>query len=286
MTDSIETFGRSVIEHGPRHERACLTRLYPGDAPGIVCHLDGLAGSRGYSKISARVPAAEAGRFVAAGYRLEASLPNFFPDGGAACFLAKYPDPPRKVETQPGVVREVLLAADAQPRAATLPPPEGFAVRRLGKDPAPKIASFFRRARAGSGDSVLTPSPAPNEGLTTVGISKGRTLVSLCAACVDCDTSSAEITALFTLPQCRGLGLSLLLLQQMDAGMLARGVRSVFAVVRACSQGINTVFARNGYSFAGTLTNHARISQRLESMNVWHKALPDDHRFAWSFLQE
>jgi len=52
--------------------------------PGIIDHLEQLACSRGYSKVYARIPAREAGRFVAAGYHLEAALPYFFQEGGSA----------------------------------------------------------------------------------------------------------------------------------------------------------------------------------------------------------
>jgi len=36
---------------------------------------------------------------------------------------------------------------------------------------------------------------------------------------------------------------------------------------------MNITFARNNYSFAGTLINNTNISGQIESMNVWYKAL-------------
>ncbi|MDD2310679.1 MAG: hypothetical protein PHH91_13970, partial [Desulfuromonadaceae bacterium] len=41
----------------------------------------------------------------------------------------------------------------------------------------------------------------------------------------------------------------------------------------AYSFGMNITFARDGYSFGGTLTNNTNISGSLESMNVWYKTL-------------
>jgi len=49
---------------------------------------------------------------------------------------------------------------------------------------------------------------------------------------------------------------------------------------------MNITFSCNGYRYGGTLTNHTSIYGTLESANVWHKALPDDPKFAWRFLYE
>jgi hypothetical protein len=52
----------------------------------------------------------------------------------------------------------------------------------------------------------------------------------------------------------------------------------MFTIARARSTGMNVTFAKNGYSFAGTLINNTNISGRIESMNVWYKRAADSLR--------
>jgi len=79
------------------------------------------------------------------------------------------------------------------------------------------------------------------------------------------------MTDFATLTACRGHGLALYLLQQMEEEMKLRGMHIFYTIARAYSHGMNITFARNGYTYAGTLTNNTNISGSLESMNVWYK---------------
>ncbi len=94
VNDILETMGNSVVQHGPCNDRVYLMKLGKADYPEIVDHLDRLAADRGYSKIFAKIPADVLQGFKDEGYRLEATIPGFFPDGADACFLGKYLDAP------------------------------------------------------------------------------------------------------------------------------------------------------------------------------------------------
>jgi beta-lysine N6-acetyltransferase len=279
MSDVIETIGGSLVQHGPGNDRVYLMKLHPDDAPGIVDRLDQLASSRGYSKIFAKVPAWGAGRFVAAGYEQEAAIPAFFPEGSAACFMGKYFTADRKVELHPELVREVLAAAGAKLSACrpTLPP-SGFAARIARPEDTSAMAAVYRQVFATYPFPIHDPGflrSAMNDGTIFFGVWEGGRITALSSAEIDRSSRSAEMTDFATLPEYRGHGLALHLLQLMEEAMHARGIRSLYTIARAYSFGMNITFARNGYSFGGTLTNNTDISGNLESMNVWHKTLPD-----------
>ena len=287
MRDTMEIIGSSLVQHGPRRDGAYLMKLHPTDALDIVDRLERLAISQSYSKVCAKVPAREAGQFVAAGFRLEAAMPNFFPGGEAACFLVKYYRPDRRPERRPLLVREVLIAAGAQHRVGTVPLPAGFAARMAREKDAVKMAALYREVLATCPFPILEPAlfrAAMNEGTLYFSIWKGRRLVALSCADIDISSSSAELTHFAILPEYCCHGLTLHLLQQMEEKLLALGIRSLSTTARAYSFGMNITFARNGYHFGGTLTNSTNIHGSLESMNVWHKSLQDDPRFAWKSL--
>jgi putative beta-lysine N-acetyltransferase len=81
------------------------------------------------------------------------------------------------------------------------------------------------------------------------------------------------MTDFATRPDCRGRGLANHLLVQAEAAAEKLGIKTAYTIARAYSAGMNITFARNGYTFSGTLTHNTQISGKLESMNVWYKAL-------------
>ena len=289
MSDAMETIGSSLVQHGPGHDRAYLMQLHPTDAPEIVEILERLACSRGYSKICAKVPAWEAGRFVAAGYHMEATIPYFYPEGGSACFMAKYFSAERKQERQPVLLRKILLAAKAQQRVAAPRLPAQFELRAAGAGDAAEMAALYREIAAAQPsplNDTASVRAALEEGAVFYGVWQGGSMVALSGARIDLATSSAELTEFAILPKHRGHGLFLHLLQQVEEKLSTLGVRSVFCIARAYSFDANITLAGNGYGFGGTLTNNISSYGGMESANVWHKALQDDPKLAWKFMFE
>jgi len=277
MSDVIETMGRSIIQHGPANDRVYLMKLHTDDVPNIVDRLDRLAASGNYSKIFAKVPAWAAGRFVIAGHELEAAIPAFYPEGSAACFLGKYFTNDRRRERQPGLVQEVLAAAGEEVstcRPASLP--ADFSVRKATESDLAGMAAVYREVFATYPFPIQEPDflrAAMNDGTVFFGVWKGERIAALSSAEIDAASQSAEMTDFATLPEFRGHGLALHLLQLMEEVVRSRGIRSLYTIARSYSYGMNITFARNGYSYGGTLTNNTDIFGTLESMNVWHKCV-------------
>lgn len=277
MTDVIETIGSSIIQHGPANDRVYLMKLHNDDAAGIVELLDRLAIASGYSKIFAKVPRWSIERFIAAGYEAEASIPAFFQDGAAACFMGKYFTTERKVEPQPQLVKDILTAARVQEPAYTLAPlHEDFALRVARKEDAVGMSEVYREVFATYPFPIHDPAflrTAMGGSTVFFGAWKGERVAALSSAEIDFTSASAEMTDFATLPEHRSHGLALHLLQQMEEVVSTRGIKSLFTIARAYSYGMNITFARNGYLFGGTLTNNTNIFGSLESMNVWYKTL-------------
>jgi putative beta-lysine N-acetyltransferase len=90
---------------------------------------------------------------------------------------------------------------------------------------------------------------------------------------IDVNAQNAEMTDFATLPSYRGKGLANSLLCRMEKDMIAKGIKTSYTIARAGSYAINTIFAKSGYKFSGTLVNNTNIAGSLESMNVWYKCL-------------
>ena len=59
----------------------------------------------------------------------------------------------------------------------------------------------------------------------------------------------------------------------MEKEVHAAGIKTAFTIARAASPGMNAVFRKHGYRYAGLLRNNTQIGGRLESMTVWYKPL-------------
>jgi putative beta-lysine N-acetyltransferase len=90
---------------------------------------------------------------------------------------------------------------------------------------------------------------------------------------MDTADSNVEMTDFATLPELRGKGYSYYLLDEMEKNMSDTGIKTAYTIARARSYGMNTVFSRHSYIYAGTLVNNTNISGGIESMNVWYKKL-------------
>lgn len=280
MADRIERIGNSVIQHGRGNDRVYLMKLHPDDARDLPERLGLLAMGKGYSKIFAKVPHGTASHFLSAGFRVEAEIPGFFPDGASAVFLGKYLDPERGRERRPTLVRQVLAAAySAVERSSGRRPalPEGCSWGIAGADDIEELAALFRKIFASYPFPIHQPSflvEAMKSDTLYFSVRGEGELVAASSAEMDRDSRSVEMTDFATLPAYRGRGIALFLLQRMEEAMTRHGFRSFFTIARAYSFGMNITFARNGYCFGGTLTNNTNIAGSLESMNLWYKTLP------------
>ena len=272
MTDQIETIGSSIIQHGPVNNRVYLMKLAREDCPDIIGQLDLLALSRQYTKIFAKVPSTELEPFLDSGFELEASIPGFYhPDD--VCFLGKYYCQNRKQEGESEQVRSVLAAAREQKQVAEQHLPDGLVCRIAEEHDTVAMAKVYRAVFASYPFPIFDPDylKAIMGSTLFFGIWAAGELIALASAEMDKTSGSVEMTDFATMDSFRGHGLALFLLQRMEKEMAAHGIHNFYTIARAYSHGMNITFARNGYTYSGTLTNNTNIFGKLESMNVWHK---------------
>jgi len=272
MTDQIEKIGDSIVQHGPANNRAYLMKLAVQDLPDITEQLEWLAAHHGYTKIFAKVPGMALKHFLDNGYELEAVIPAFYSTDDC-CFLGKYYCQDRKQELEYKQVNTVLASAQQQLQAGKQQLPEGFTCRTAKAGDALAMSSVYRSVFASYPFPIFDPEYLKSIMGTTVffGVWEENRLVALASAEMDESSGTVEMTDFATLTACRGHGLALYLLQQMEEEMKLRGMHIFYTIARAYSHGMNITFARNGYTYAGTLTNNTNISGSLESMNVWYK---------------
>jgi len=279
MPDTVEAFKNSLIQHGGENDRVYLMKLADADMPGLVPSLIRYAHLAGYGKIFAKVPAKHRDAFVHKGFRLEGEIPGFYNNTRDAVFLGYYLDAERKREKKPELVEEVLeISREKSRQEEPVPLPPELTCRVTTPEDAEAMAELYR--------AVFASYPFPihdadylrqtmAENLVYFGVWEGGTLIALSSAEMDVAAGNAEMTDFATLPECRGRGIAQHLLQEMEAEMATRNIRSLYTIARAYSHGMNITFAKNGYRYGGTLTHNTDISGSLESMNLWYKHLPE-----------
>lgn len=277
MTDRIETFGQSTIQHGKHSDRVYLMKLGRDDLPELLTHLEELANRKGYSKIFAKVPDDRLDHFRRHGYRREARVPRFYRGDRAAHFLGKYLCPKRREEPRPQRVAEVLelaRAKDTLPEAPSLT--EGYRWRPLDPSDTQAMVAVYRRVFASYPFPIHNPAYLEETMADNVryhGIFRDDRLVAIASAELDKSGGNGEMTDFATLPEERGQGLANYLLTRLEEAAAEEGIVTAYTIARAYSFGMNITFAKLGYDFGGTLTRNTQISGDLESMNVWYKPL-------------
>jgi len=277
MNDRIETFGNSSIQHGKHSNRAYLMSLSPSDLPEILPHLDSLALTQGYTKIFAKVPAQCEELFAANQYQAEADIPGFYGGEEGVFFMGKYFSAERQIEKKPDLVEKALEAAIEKPTLEEAPVLESPLVCRATEaHDAEQMAELYRKVFASYPFPIHNPEylvETMENHVYYYGLWDQEKLVALASAETDLRGQNAEMTDFATLPDYRSKGLASYLLSQLEDASAERGIQTAYTIARAYSYGMNITFAKQGYTFSGTLTHNTQISGELESMNVWHKAL-------------
>ncbi len=278
MQDVKEKLGKSEVQHGPFSNRVFLMKLNEEDFPKIVEKLEALANEQKYTKIFAMVPAYARDTFAADGYEEEARVPGFYRGEVDGFFLGKYRDETRRREIRDELVADVVEKARAKQRPRTqisLEP--GFSWRTTRAEDAPQMAVVFKEVFGSYPVPIFDPDYLRQQmagGQLYFGIWEEEKLVSLASPYIDEDDLNGELTDFATLKEYQGKGFAGFLMLKMEEEMARRGIETSYTFARAYSHGMNIAFARNGYTFAGTLTNNVNIaSGDLESMNVWYKRL-------------
>jgi len=278
MPDTIETLGRSRIQHGKDSDRVYLMKLDPADGPSIVDRMEQLAEAHDYGKIFCKVPVGSIGPFMRAGYVEEARVRRFFDGNIDAAFISRFRKPLRAElnDAERTAIEETLSLARAKQDDVSSGPATGYTIRRLREEDAAPLAALYRVVFPSYPFPIFDPDylrRTMTEHIRYYGAFGVDALASASSAETDFDGRNAEMTDFATAPEHRGHGLAVRLLRAMEEDMTTSGFALAYTIARAVSVGINVTFARCGYRFAGTLVNNTQISGRIESMNVWYKSL-------------
>lgn len=273
--DRIEYFGRSLIQHGPVSDRVYLMKLDKADLPDILDHIHALARQNGYTKIFAKIPAGSRPLFEKGGYRLEAAIPNFYDGREDGLFMARYYHPRRLLDPACERVQTVLARA----REKALEPhhheiSQGIEVRLATPADCRQMSELYRQVFSSYPFPINDPEylrQTMAENVLYAGVWQNKKLLALASAEFDEKMANAEMTDFATHASGRGRGLAGVLLQKLEVLMAEAHIKTCYTIARATSFAMNITFARNHYTFAGTLINNTQISGALESMNVWYK---------------
>ena len=252
-------------------------KLASDDVPDMIYDLEKLAFSENYSKIIAKVPAFAKDIFMENEYIVEAHIPDFFNASEDVFFMSKYryelSNQDEKYDEIDKIVNIALSKAQSQLNNDFS---SEFYCKICEKSDAEKIVYVYK--------NVFKTYPFPihdinyiektmNENIVYFAIWKDDEIVSLSSSEMDIKSQNAEMTDFATLPEYRGRGFASYLLQCMENEMQRRNVRVTYTIARAISYGINILFSKSGYSYAGTLPNNTNISGNIENMNVWYKCM-------------
>lgn len=273
--DTIETIHEALVQHGPHNDRIYLMRLNDADPCRLITTLEDLARQKSYGKIFARIPAPAWQAFQSAGYSKEAAVPGLFNGRVDGFFVAKYLS----------VARRIVPVSEKRPEGKKAPGGvpsncrqgtgrNGPEIRACQPADAVEIARLYRQVFKTYPFPIDRPAYLKRmmkEGVRYFGIRIEGRLTAAAAAEIHRRDQNAEMTDFATLPCRRGKGLAGCLLRHMDEYVRTIGINTAFTIARAASPGMNAVFRKNGYRFAGLLRNNTQISGKIESMTVWYK---------------
>lgn len=275
MYDQIETIGNSVIQHGPLNDRIYLMKLDADDLPQLLDKLESLAAERGYSKIFAKIPADHRSLFERNGYRSEALVPGFYNGLRDAVFLGRFLSPQRAVDQNLRRTSEILeLAAGSWGKGRspdTAAPPK--IVQASGVDVV-EMSQIYREVFPTYPFPIHDPAYLLETMKSHVRyflVWDRSRIVAISSAEMDVKAGNAEMTDFATRPDFRGAGLGSYLLERMELEMEVVGIKTLYTIARSLSPGMNIVFSKMGYQYAGTLVNNTNISGQIENMNIWYK---------------
>ncbi|SFH36023.1 putative beta-lysine N-acetyltransferase [Desulfotomaculum arcticum] len=211
--------------------------------------------------------------FEKGGFRPEGLIEGYF-NGRAAYFLTAYTDPRRAKSDKYDQYLDNVHKIVQSPLKNPGPLKPGYRVEVPTTKDVNEMAMVFKKVFATYPSPVDQPDYlAAVLGKSTLfrAVKYNGAIVSIAAAEVDRDNSSAELTNCATLPEMRGMGLMSKLLQELEKDCLANQIDCLYSLARASMYGMNLVFHRLGFVYRGTLINNCHIGGNYEDMNIWVK---------------
>lgn len=273
-TDAIEEFYGSTIQHGRYNDRIYLMKMTDESDENFPGKLIQKAERENYSKIFAKIPESRVSNFLEFGYKEEARIPKFYSGQEAAAFLGYYLSTKRSVEENAEQLDSVLRLAEEKASSSKKPLADIFKLRSCSAEDVAIMAEIYKEVFP----SYPFPIHSPEYLLKTMrshvdyfGIEAHGKLVALSSAEMDKSAANVEMTDFATLPDWRGHGFGVHLLEAMEEAMQLKNMKTTYTIARAVSPGMNITFAKLGYRYGGRLKNNTNISGQIESMNIWYK---------------
>ena len=272
MADKIETIDGSVIQHGFHNDRIYVMHLHGNTSGTLIPKLDRMAKAHGYGKIFAKIPVDYWKTFKLAGYTKEAVIPSFFRGTTDGLFIAKF----FSVDRQRVGNRNRFGPVERISKGT----------RRDGRTPLPVIpctpsesvalGKIYRQVFESYPFPIHQPeflNRSMEKNTSYFCIQAKNKIVAAAAAEIDSASNTCEMTDFATLPEHRRNGFAGMLLDRLEVKAQNHGLRTAYTISRADSYGMNRVFKKMGYRYAGQLVKNTQIGGRIRSMNVWYKRI-------------
>lgn len=207
---------------------------------------------------------------------IEAKVENFF-NGAPGYFLSKFLVYERKMSIQIPEEEEVLIKArEYINENFNYDVKHQYLIRNANKEDAKELAELY--------DSIFQTYPSPMNDSDYIKFAMNnnvffkvavydRKIVSSASADTDPQHLNAEITDCATKNSHRGNGLMGRLIYELEKDLQIKNYKVLYSTARSISTGMNIVFAKHNYEYAGRLINHCHICGQLEDMNIWMKTL-------------
>ena len=275
-TDKIIKIGKSEIHMGPQSKRVFLLRYFKQDHHRLLLDLEKLARNAGYDKVIAKIPGYACDDFQAAGFRQEARILDYYPDGESCYFVSRFLSDARQHNPGDSRHRGIIQTASARPKRPLSELPQQYRLSILRPDDCEQMAEVYKQVFKSYPFPIFDPAyleETMQSHVVYFGVFKSDMLVALSSAETDCEYKNAEMTDFAILPDHRGLHLARRLLAAMEKEMAGRDIRTLYTIARAESLPMNCTFGSEGYTYGGTLVNNTQISGQIESMNIWAKRI-------------
>lgn len=278
--DTVETIHGSVIQHGKYNDRIYVMHLNSAGEDALLLELEALVRRQKYRKILAKIPVTSWETFQAGGFIKEAKIEALFSGRTDCCFVAKFFTEQCQSEENNTVLRRVMSQTIPQ-RADEAGEDEELHVERCSPIDAGELALFYRKTFASYPFPIFEAAyleKMMREHVVYYCIRNSDEIIAAAAAESSREYNYAEVTDFATAPDWRKQGLATSLLSRMERELESGGIVTAFTIARAASYGMNMVFKKGGYHYAGLLKNNTQISGRVESMTVWYRQLQGDQQ--------
>ncbi|MDO1512239.1 putative beta-lysine N-acetyltransferase [Maribacter confluentis] len=278
MFEKIENIEGALVYHGNMHNRIYFTDADNTDLNTFVPKIKALAKQRNYEKILGRAPESARGVLQSNGFTVEAKIPGLYNGSIDGYFLADYVKKERHINDEKSrktidSVKTIAFAASKPQTDPHFSIPSKTTIRELDAKDFPLLEELHRKAYKYHPDQIkdveyfLTLQKLDH---SFYGLFENNELLVSAILDIHIHESNMEIVDFVTHPDYRGQNLSYFLVQDIKKQMKSTGCKTVYAMVRATSYGLNITFSKHGFTFAGTLTNNCMVRNTMESMNVWY----------------